>query len=308
MRMSTQNGSMQESGNQVSSSSSRWEDGESYGLEPGAAAAEVTEQGAEVRMALLARAIQNEIIPRLMLAHRVPDACLEVPTLPAGTEQVGLGDVENFARIVLSQGEDRVLACVEAMRERGVPVETIYLDLLAPAARYLGELWEQDLCDFTDVTLGLGRLQQVLRELSPVLGQCADYPANGPRILLLPAPGEKHTFGLIMVAEFFRRAGWDVAGGPWEPDANPAVMVRREWFDVVGFSVASDMNLPELGDCIAAVRKASMNPHLGIMVGGPVFTSHPEYVTMVQADCASGDGSQAPLLAKQLISNRAGRG
>jgi hypothetical protein len=75
-----------------------------------------------------------------MLAHRVPDACLEVPTRPAGTEQVGPDNVENFARLVLSQDEDRVLYCVEAMRERGVPVETIYLDPLAPAARYLDEL------------------------------------------------------------------------------------------------------------------------------------------------------------------------
>ena len=38
------------------------------------------------------------------------------------------------------------------------------------------------------------------------------------------------------------------------------------------------------------------------------ITSHPEYVTMVQADCAAGDGSQAPKLAEQLIGNRAGRG
>jgi len=61
-------------------------------------------------MALLARAIQNEIIPRLMLAHRVSDACLQVPALPTGVEQVGPDDVERFARIVLSQGEDQVLA------------------------------------------------------------------------------------------------------------------------------------------------------------------------------------------------------
>jgi len=158
------------------------------------------------------------------------------------------------------------------------------------------------------VTLGLGRLQQVLRELSPVLGHYADYPVNGPRVLLMPGPGEKHPFGLIMVAGFFRRAGWDVAGGPLEPNGDPAIIVRREWFDVVGFSVASDMNLPELGDCIATVREASMNPHLGIVVGGPVFTSHPEYVSLVQADAAAGDGSQAPKLAEKLMANPAGRG
>ena len=40
------------------------------------------------------------------------------------------------------------------------------------SARVLGELWEDDRCDFTDVTVGVGRLQQLLREcraIAPVL-------------------------------------------------------------------------------------------------------------------------------------------
>ena len=225
-----------------------------------------------MRTAVLARAIEHEIIPRLMLARD-----------------------ENIAH-----------ACVEAMRARGVPVESIYLDLLAPVARHLGELWEQDLCDFTEVTLGLGRLQQVLRELSPAFGQSVDHPTNGRRVLLLPAPGEQHTFGLVMVGEFFRRAGWDVAGGPWESGCDPVAMVRREWFDVIGFSAATDIHLAQLGDCVAGVRQASLNTHLGIMVGGPVFASHPEYVALVQADAAAADGRHAPLLAEQLVARRAG--
>ena len=49
-----------------------------------------------------------------------------------------------------------------------MPLELLFLRLLAPAARRLGELWEGDLCTFTDVTIGLSHLQQVLRELSPV--------------------------------------------------------------------------------------------------------------------------------------------
>lgn len=259
---------------------------------------------AEQRTALLARAIEHEIIPRLMLAHRTPAEC----AAPCGIDPqlVCALDVEHFTRLVLSRDEDVAHACVEAMRERGVPVESIYLDLLAPVARHLGELWDQDLCDFTDVTLGLGRLQQVLRELSPALGQSVDHPTNGRRVLLLPAPCEQHTLGLVMVGEFFRRAGWDVAGGPWEAGSDPALMVRREWYDVVGFSAATDIHLHELAECIASVRQAALNPRLGIMVGGPVFALHPEYVAQVQADAAAVDARHAPLLAEQLVARRSG--
>jgi MerR family transcriptional regulator, light-induced transcriptional regulator len=172
---------------------------------------------------------------------------------------------------------------------------------LAPVARYLGELWEEDLCDFTQVTVGLGRLQQVLRELSPAFGQ-SNASASGNRVLLLPGPSEQHTFGLVMVAEFFRRAGWDVAGGPWEAGADPVVMVRREWFDVVGFSLGNVDQLDDLAACIKSVRAAALNKSICVIVGGPLFLANPGYVAYVNADAASTDGAQAPGLASKLVS------
>ena len=263
-------------------------------------------EAVEVRLALLAQAIQHEIIPRLMLAHRVPSVCLPQPLVQAPL--VSPLDVQEFSKLVLSLDENVAQACIDAMRTRGISIETIYLDLLAPVARHLGELWEQDLCDFTEVTVGLGRLHRVLRELSPAFGQSQDQTASGRRILLLPGPGEQHTFGLVMVAEFFRRAGWDVAGGPWEAGADPVVMVKREWFDVVGFSLANGQHLPELAQCIGNVRKAALNPDVGVMVGGPTFLLNPEYVVKVQADVAVNDGSKAPEAAESLVLRRTRRG
>ena len=112
--------------------------------------------------------------------------------------------------------------------------------------------------------------------------------------------GEWMRGGMVMVSEFFRRAGWDVAGGPWEAGADPVVMVRREWFDVVGFSLGAEFHLEALGDCIQAVRKAALNEHIGIIVGGPIFTLHPEFVARVGADAATTDGRQAPEMAEQV--------
>jgi methanogenic corrinoid protein MtbC1 len=261
-------------------------------------------EAVDLRLALLAKAIEHEIIPRLMLAHRSPHECLTLPELDPASEQVTQKDVETFARLVLSDDENLAQACIDAMRLKGIAVETIYLELLAPVARHLGSLWEQDLCDFTEVTIGLGRLHQVLRELSPGFSQPLSHAGNGRRILLLPSPGEQHTFGLVMVSEFFRHAGWDVAGGPWEAGADPVIMVRREWFDVVGFSLGSELHLDELAQCIRAVRKAAINPRVGIMVGGPIFSLHPEFVARVGADGAASDGRKAPDVAEKLSASR----
>ena len=42
------------------------------------------------------------------------------------------------------------------------------------------------------------------------------------------------------------------------------------------------------------IRRCTVNEHVGIMVGGPIFGLHPEYVAQVGADCAVTDGRQAP--------------
>ena len=261
-------------------------------------ATDANREAVELRLAVLSRAIEHEIIPRLMLAHPTAEECLSMA--PAANPQVSTQDVHAFAKLVLAPDENVAHACIEAMRSSGISVETIYTDLLAPVARYLGELWEEDLCDFTEVTLGLGRLHQVLRELSPAFGQ-SSHSTNGRRVLLLPAPGEQHTFGLVMVSEFFRRAGWDVGGGPWEAGADPVLMVQREWFDVVGFSLGNATQLDALAASIKMIRSTALNTATSIIVGGPLFLAHPEYVSYVNADAASTDGAQAPSLAARLV-------
>ena len=257
----------------------------------------------DTRLSKLARAIEQEIIPRLMLAHR---AVAEPVPHPVGVGcAIGAAEVQQFAKLVLSEDEDLAFATIDSLRAREVSVEKIYLDLLAPTARFLGELWEEDLCSFNDVTVGLGRLQRVLRELSPALGHSVEHPAQGRRVLLLPSPGEQHTFGLVMVAEFFRRAGWDVTGGAWAAGADAPELVGAEWFDVIGFSLGAEVHLPQLTACIASARRASRNQDIAILVGGPLFGVHPEFVDQVGADGMTISGREAPSLAEGLIASHA---
>jgi methanogenic corrinoid protein MtbC1 len=254
-------------------------------------------------VAVLAQAIEHEIIPRLMLAHRTPIEC-DIPPAVA-TVEVSPEDVASFGQLILTRNEAQALAFITDMRSKGAPVEAIYLDLLAPAARYLGELWENDLCDFTDVTIGLGGLQKMLRELNSEVEQSRHPIPNGLSILLVPTPGEQHTFGLSMVAELFRKQGWEVVGGPYDLDDSPQALVGQRTFDVVGFSLATAINLPNLTAAIAAVRKASKNKAVCIMVGGPLFAANPDGVSVLGADLVTSDAHQAPALVRLHLSSGA---
>jgi MerR family transcriptional regulator, light-induced transcriptional regulator len=251
------------------------------------------------RLARLARTIELEVVPRLVLARGA--APTRSSARPRDAWTPGPEDVTELAGLVLAR--EAMVACsyVEAARARGASAETLYLELLAPAARHLGELWTADLCDFTEVTVGLCRLHQVLRELSPAFQNEGEHQARGRRALLVPVPGEQHTFGLVMVAEFFRRAGWDVWCGPSASRGDLVGIVRREWFAVVGFSASCDTRLDALASGIHAVRRASCNQAIGVLVGGPVFVEHPELATLIGADATAADGRQATSQAESLL-------
>jgi hypothetical protein len=160
------------------------------------------------RLARLARTIEADVIPRLVQAHR-PGAANPQP----GSVVPYPADIDTLLQQILRGSEAETLALIDGLRERGVSVESLYLDVFGPIARRLGEMWEDDSCDFSTVTVALGRLQRLLRELSPAFGTEIEHPANGRRALFVQPRDEQHSFGLSMVAEFFRRDGWDVIGG-----------------------------------------------------------------------------------------------
>jgi len=257
------------------------------------------------RAACLARTLEHEIIPRLVEAHRA-DVAVEASN-DALSGSISHGDVERFTSSLVHGDEPALAATIAQWRGRGLGVEQVLIDLLAPAARHLGHLWCEDLCYFTDVTIGLGRLQRMMRELSPAFGTEVAHPPNGRRVLLVRAPGEQHSFGLSMVAEFFRRAGWEVMSAGEGEDTDPVTAVRREWFDAVGFSAGSEARLDWLPACIAAVRRASCHREVAVLVGGPVFTLRPHLARQVGADATASDGSEAPGLAESLLAGRVKR-
>ena len=236
----------------------------------------------------LSRTIETEIIPRLMLAHQGASQDRAHPAPP----EIAPADVTDFTLTVLERDLEVALAVVEGIRARGHTTEAVFLHLLAPTARLLGDMWRDDLCTFTDVTIGLSRLQQVLRELSSGFENEARPDPRG-RILLAAVPGEQHSFGVSMLESFFRRAGWDVCGGATSSQSELLGCARDEWLDAIGLSLSSDLLYGRIQSLIPLLRSTSRNPSLLVMVGGRYFTDHPDHATEVGADAAATDAPDA---------------
>jgi methanogenic corrinoid protein MtbC1 len=245
----------------------------------------------------MVEAIKTQLIPKIVLALRT----LPLPKAPARAEPVATFDIEQFTGLVLGHDEAAASAFVESLRAQGTPVESILLHLMAPVARQLGEMWESDATDFANVTLGVSRMQRIMRQLGETFSD--DRRQTGGSVLLTTIPGEQHSFGMSMVAEFFRREGWQISTGPFASHRDLRLLAQDRWFDIVGFSVTSDRRLDELKRDIDEVRRESRNRNVGIMLGGPMMITHPELVDSLGADMMSIDASTAPRQASEFVAS-----
>lgn len=244
----------------------------------------------------LTSTLEREVIPRLVEAHHVGHAA--PATLQAD-------EIDRFVQLLIRGTDAELNAAVEALYGRGLRVQQIFAQLFSPAARQLGSYWDADRCDFPTVTICLGRLQRLLRDWSPVFNQEVRPSPNGRRVLLAQHAQEQHSFGLSMVAEFFRADGWEVLGGVAGAVPDVAERVNREWFDAIGLSAGTDMRIDWVRQQVVRARAASRNRHVVVLVGGPIFLVRPDLAQVIGADAACEDGSVAPAMVEQLLQARA---
>jgi len=247
--------------------------------------------------ARLARTVETEIIPRLMLLHRPDDSCgSDIPLTAA--------EVTHFTSIVLTREPAAAELYVATLQARGASLETIFLKLFAPTARLLGDLWREDVYSFAEVTIGLSRLQRLLRTFADAFEGLDDAVPNGRNALIAATPGEQHSFGLSMVETFMRRSGWEVEVAWGASEATLGALVRAESFDLVGLSLSGDALLDRLASTIQTIKRASRNRMVQVIVGGRYFIANPDMVSRVGADAGSIDARDATAQSDRLMAAR----
>lgn len=246
---------------------------------------------------------RTQVVPRLARAGiaGTPATAIEA----RGSRALAPADLApHIARLtdhVLDYDEDVARAHLAELLAEGVPVERIYAELLAPAACRLGDLWSEDRRDFTEVTVATWRLERLMRELAPRFRAARPRRASAPSILLAPTPGEQHTFGLHMVAEWFRRAAWQVTEEILTGSGGVAALVRAQHYDVVALSLGRDGGMDALAATIRTVRRASRNRGVAVLVGGPVFVAQPQLAVRTGADATAADAMSAVKQSELLL-------
>ncbi|MEI6643895.1 MAG: cobalamin B12-binding domain-containing protein [Novosphingobium sp.] len=255
------------------------------------------------RQVRLAQVVAERIIPQLVRLHTevLPDA----PPIDALVEALApsISDISGLAHIVLGDDLEAAVAYVLMLRDRGLAMETLFLELLEPAARHLGHLWDNDECDFIDVTLGVARLQKLLATFNG--SHMLPGLDSRRNVLMAMTPGDQHYFGASMVQRFLEGAGWDVEPAFDRSAAEIARVASSQWFAVAGLTVGSERSLPSLEETIRLIRRESRNQMIGVMVGGPLFTANPALAKEVGADGTASNAPTAVLMAQKLFDEMA---
>jgi methylmalonyl-CoA mutase cobalamin-binding domain/chain len=195
--------------------------------------------------------------------------------LPAATRPLPTeNEVEAFAALCIHQDPHSAQDFVKRLMDEGLNIDHIFLNLITPAARYLGAQWDSDHLDFGQVTHGLVRLHAIAHEIGFAYREGPLLQGEIKRIMIAPAPGSEHLLGSTIVAEFFRKSGWQVVIDISSTPDELTEVVANEWFDVVGLSVGIERQLINLRELIATIRTNSRNPRIAVILGGPIFTLH----------------------------------
>lgn len=254
------------------------------------------------------------IAPIIPLAATDTNSELSVGSV-ATPEFIGDRDVREVVRLVLSNQNELAQNYVVRLREQGARIEDIFLYVLAPAAHSLGQMWEDDTCDFIAVAMASGNLISIMRGLA--LGHsrfyhgkiCQDTAGNPVvknryNILIATLDHENHVFGGLMVAEFFRLGGWEVETLVPPQKGEFDQMIASDYFDVVAISVASTDDVDLAKKRIKTTRAISKNPKVIIAVGGGAFKNCKSVADTVGADFSATSGEQAVFEATLRVSKQ----
>jgi len=219
---------------------------------------------------LISSVIETQIIPRLLQAH--PSGTGRLAQETHQTIRIPESAVLEFANLCLLNDAILANSFADQLVRDGMSHETIFMQLITPAARYLGVAWETDTADFVQVTNGLMRMHEITHRIGFEYQAGPRKPGPRNRIMLACAPGSQHILGLTIVSEFFNKEGWQTVVEISSSAEGLIHAAANEWFDVIGISVAIESQLDGLETLVAGIRNASQNAKVAILLGGPIFT------------------------------------
>jgi len=178
------------------------------------------------------------------------------------------------------------------------------LAFLEAVARSLGDDWSRDSRSFLDVTIAMGRLQLVLRQLVHAQGERGHAPQRGTALVTVP-PAEAHHFAQCMIEELFRAEGWST--DLYWPESTGAIIDRiaERGHDIVCLSWSTGALAETARATIKAIESMPYATRPAVIAGGRASSEHQRWLVRLGVDCICESTYGALAAARQLLDTRA---
>jgi methanogenic corrinoid protein MtbC1 len=168
------------------------------------------------------------------------------------------------ARLVAGDGRG-AWGVVEAALAAGAELDEVYLEVISPAMRRIGERWAAGELDISVEHRASGIALRLIGRLGPRFAR-----RGRPRgaVLLGTPAGERHSLPVAMLADLLRGDGWEVSdiGADLPAESFVRAAVETSELVAVGVSVTSADNLDAAAEVLHALRAAVTHAH--VVVGG----------------------------------------
>lgn len=162
-------------------------------------------------------------------------------------------------------------------------------DIYIPiAARQMGQSWHDDELSWIDVTIGVGRLQSLLREIGTAWAADQAGDRGHGTVLFIVPDREQHTLGPMVATGQLRRYGVSVCLRIAPSFNELRSLMEARHFDGVMISVATKDKLDSVAKTVQFLRMVTTNP-TPIIVGGAVMAKVEDPASCTGADFSSND-------------------
>jgi methanogenic corrinoid protein MtbC1 len=179
-----------------------------------------------------------------------------------------------------------------AMQDARVRTHDVIDHYVPDAARRLGLDWHENRRSFADVTIGVARLQGLLRDLVAQMREDAVRDANAPGVAVVVMENETHTLGAMVLGQQLRRMGISVQLVIGQTEAEIMQSVAQDHFDAILVSVSRAECLASVRKLVEKLRNATVAP-TPVVIGGLAVGDEGEIRVLTGADHVATDAKDA---------------
>ena len=252
--------------------------------------------------------LHQTIAASSLFARRDPDcriylnkAAAWTPTQanqPASKEAAPKTTSEAIRQAILEGERDGIAALCQKGLDEGLSAFTIFLDIMTPAIRHLGDLFGQRVKFIPHLIAGADAMKKGVEVLQPHLE--ADGPVE-PKgcVVFATVKGDIHDIGKNICILMLRNFGFSVIDlGRNVPLDDILAAAEKHQAQIIALSALMTTTMMQMKTAIETIREKNL-PYK-VMVGGAVVT--PKFSTEIKADGYGKDVGDVVPLAEKLIS------